>query len=70
MTRLFTLLLLSALAGCGASVKASSARSVVIHATGVGSAQALADTECAKHSRHAQFSRQLERFVFTFDCVV
>lgn len=70
MSRLLPLFFVIALAGCGATVKASSPRSAVIHAANVASAQALADKECAKHTRLAQFSRQLDMFVFTFDCVL
>jgi hypothetical protein len=69
--RYVTPLLLAAatLAGCGATVKASSPRSVVIHAPGVQSAQKLADEECAKHKRFAEFQQQRPEFVYTFRCV-
>jgi hypothetical protein len=63
------LLLTLAVAGCGATVKASSPRSVVIHAGGVASAQTLANTECAKHGRFARFVQERPEFVYTFDCV-
>lgn len=57
------------LGGCAASVKASSARSVVIKAGGIGKAQVLADSECAKHARFAKFVQGGD-FVYHFDCVL
>jgi hypothetical protein len=57
------------LVACGATVKVSNPRSAVIHAGGVRSAQALADTECGKHKRHAQFQQERPEFIFTFHCV-
>lgn len=60
---------LASLAGCGATVKASSPRSVVVHATGISDAQALATTECAKHGRYARFGERMQNFIFAFDCV-
>ena len=59
-----------ALAGCGATVKASSPRSVVIFAHGVGQAQTLANSECEKHGRFAQFVRSPESLIYHFDCVL
>lgn len=65
----FVVVALASLTGCGATVKASSPRSVVVHAMGVADAQALATTECAKHGRFARFGGTMDAFVFTFDCV-
>jgi hypothetical protein len=47
----------------------SNARSAVIHAGGLRSAQALADSECGRHKRIAQFHQERPEFVFTFHCV-
>ena len=69
MNKILAVLLLALVAGCGATVKASSSRSAVIHAGGIASAQVLADTECAKHSRFARFVQGGD-FVFHFDCVL
>lgn len=63
------LLAMSLLTGCAATVKASSPRSAVIHAGGIAKAQALADSECGKHQRIAQFVQERPEFVFTFNCV-
>lgn len=66
-TLLFFLVL--SLVGCGATIKASSPRSVVIHAGGVSKAQELATTECAKYKRFARFVQERPEFVYSFDCV-
>lgn len=57
------------LSGCGATIKASSPRSVVIHAGGVAKAQDLATLECAKYKRFARFVQEMPEFVYSFDCV-
>lgn len=67
--RLIVLSLLLTLAGCAASVKASSPRSAVISAPSIARAQAAADAECGKHRRIAQFVLENPEFVFTFNCV-
>jgi uncharacterized protein YceK len=66
-----TLLLITVvlLAGCGATIKAASPRSVVIHAMTIQSAQALADKECEKHRRFAEFVTKPDGFIWQFRCV-
>ena len=69
MLKITLALSIALLSGCAASVKASSARSAVIHAGGLAKAQTLADSECAKHDRFAKFVQGAD-FVFHFDCVL
>jgi hypothetical protein len=69
MLKMLALLPAFALAGCAATVQATSPRSAVVHAPSVAKAQAAADTECGKHRRFAQFVQERPEFVFTFHCV-
>lgn len=69
------LLLMSAmavlLAGCAGKVVSSSERSVVVNAASqnIAEAQALADTECARHGRKARLGRlPKDDRTFVFDC--
>ncbi len=63
------LLLASLAAGCAPTIKMSNPRSVVVHAGGVASASRVAEQECSKHGRVAQFNQERPEFVFTFACV-
>jgi len=69
MNKIAVTLTVVLLAGCGATVKTSSARGVYVHAPTVASAQELANGECAKHKRFAKYSQPGGNFTHHFDCV-
>jgi methylase of polypeptide subunit release factors len=62
------LILCLALTGCGAYIKASGPRTVVVGADTSSQALAAATAECAKHNRHARLAAR-DGFSYTFDCV-
>lgn len=57
------------LAGCAPTIKMSTPRSVVVKAGGISAAAKMAEAECSKHGRMAQFLQERPEFVFTFSCV-
>jgi hypothetical protein len=70
MIKLTLLSVVLFLSGCASSVLASSERSVVVHSAGFAKAQAVADTECAKHGRKARFAHRPQEFQYAYDCVL
>lgn len=56
------------LAGCASTIKASTPRSVVVHG-GLKNSTKLAEQECAKHNRYAEYVQERPDFVHTFKCV-
>ncbi len=61
------------ISGCAAEVVSSSPRTVAVRAgdARIKESQALADQECAKHSRHARLAQRpsYNSAEFIFDCV-
>ena len=61
------------ISGCAVEVVSSSPRTVVVRAGDgrIQESQALADKECAKHSRYARLAQRPTRDTaeFIFDCV-
>jgi hypothetical protein len=74
MKKLIIVGLLGSLAGCAAQVLSSNPRSVTVRAgqVKIGEAQALGDSECAKHKRYARLVIRPTDHTpnhWVFDCV-